>query len=179
MVYRQCGLIIMKIEKVKKEDIKNIATLAFYVWVDTYTPDGMEDEFSNFLWKELSPENFSKRLSVQSREIYKIVMEDHIVGFMEINYESPTEYDMANNCEIEKIYIHKNYQNIGLGSKLMSFTNSLCKEKGIKKYWLSVYEKNENAINFYQKHSFKNIGEMYFEIGSGKHKNYVLSKEVV
>lgn len=169
----------MKIEIVKKEDIKNIATLVFYVWVDTYTSEGMEDELSNYLWKELSPKNFSKRISALQREMYKIVIKDHIVGFMEINYESPTEYDLQNKCEIEKIYIHKKYQNVGLGSKLIRFTNSLCREKGINKYWLSVYEKNVNAINFYQKHAFKNIGEIYFEIGSGKHKNFVLSKEVM
>lgn len=165
----------MKISKVEKLDIKNIASLAVQVWLDTYAVEGIRTSFSNYIWDDLTPSQFEKRLKEQDREIYKAEIENHLVGFIEINYSS-TELDSANSVEIEKLYIQQNFQNQKIGSELIQFAEAIFRKKGITKYWLSVYEKNEKAIQFYQKHDFLENSEIFFELENEKHRNLVLSK---
>ncbi len=52
------------------------------------------------------------------------------------------------------ISVLKDYWNIGIGSRMMEYLISLCKEKNFKKIDLLVYENNEKAIKLYEKFGF-------------------------
>jgi ribosomal-protein-alanine N-acetyltransferase len=55
------------------------------------------------------------------------------------------------------IYVRPQYQNKGIGSKLI--TNGLKWLGGDKKIYVNVVEYNLNAINFYEKHGFVKTGK--------------------
>jgi len=44
--------------------------------------------------------------------------------------------------------------------------------------WLTVYYKNERAINFYVKNRFKEAGNTYFEMGGNRYENKVMVRKI-
>jgi len=56
------------------------------------------------------------------------------------------------------ISVLKDYWNIGVGSQMMEYLISLCKENSFRKIDLLVYENNERAIKLYKKFGFVKEG---------------------
>ena len=166
----------MTIEKAVTKDVPLIAALAVQVWLDNYAPYGIRTLLAEYIWNHLNPEAFQNRLTSPDREIYKVIINNHLVGFAEVNFNKPCECDSSLKTEVEKLYIQENFCGKGIGSKLMNYLSDICKEKNIPAMWLSVYENNERAINFYKKLGMKEIGEIYFELGTEKHRNFVFVK---
>lgn len=57
---------------------------------------------------------------------------------------------------IDQMCIINEYQNKGIGAKLIKFIKKFCLEKNIKRLELSVWVDNYKAINFYKKIGFEN-----------------------
>ena len=56
------------------------------------------------------------------------------------------------------IYIHQDFQNIGLGTKMMKRAIALAKERGFHRLGLTVVADNHRAIKVYEKVGFKKEG---------------------
>lgn len=72
-------------------------------------------------------------------DVYIYSKNNQIVGFLGI----------VNNSYIAGIFIIKEYQNIGIGKKLIDTTKNF-----YDSLELSVYKKNSRAVNFYQRNGF-------------------------
>lgn len=168
----------MEISPAVVSDAGNLATLAIQVWLDTYAVYGIRQAFSNYVWDELSPAKFEKKLKDKSIIILKMVENSHLTGFAEIHFASPCPAAPEITTELEKIYIHQNFTGKKLGVKLLEFIGNEFKKREIQEFWLSVYENNERAIRFYKKNGFEEIGELFFLMEDEKHKNYILKKEL-
>lgn len=168
----------MKIELAKKEDIKNIASLAVQVWLDTYATEGIRDVFSEYVWNELTPESFQKRFDDKNRLFISVKKNNHLIGFVEINTNSTSPVNSELNFEIDKLYIQNNFCGKNIGSEIISFIGNYCSENSIPGMWLTVYENNIRAIKFYFKNDFEEIGEYYFHLENESHRNLVMYKKV-
>lgn len=98
----------------------------------------------NFIPKEYWESNYEyvKKLLPKS-EIYVYIENDKIKGFIGINENY-----------IEGIFVNSNYQNKGIGTALI---NKAKEEK--EELTLNVYEKNREAIKFYEKNGFEIVKE--------------------
>jgi len=105
-------------------------------------------------------------------------MDKMILGFMEIDFDNPSDYDRSVKAQIDKLYIHRNYHRTGIGARFIETIETIFRNRGIDKYWLSVFEENKKAIAFYEKYSFKKVGYKYFEIGNDKYINHVMQKKL-
>ena len=100
------------------------------------------DLFDNKMsYKELK--SFTNQVSFK---IWKIEM-DQIIGYVSF-------FHIKDEVEIIKIGINKSYQRQNYGSLLIEELKKL----RIKKIYLEVSTKNNNAISFYLKHGFQKIG---------------------
>ena len=102
--------------------------------------------------KELN--NFSKQSSFRAWKIET----DRIIGYM-------TFYQVMDEVEIIKIGIIKSYQRSSYGSFLIRELKKL----DVKKIFLEVSSENLNAVNFYVKNGFKEIGlrKRYYKSTNG------------
>ena len=87
-------------------------------------------------------------------EIY-IAKDELLLGFIAF-YSN----DVINKIGyITQLGVMPKAQSIGIGSKLMNISYTICKEKGMKKIKLEVRKMNTRAIRFYQKEGFRFCGE--------------------
>lgn len=169
----------MTISKATQTDTKNLAALAVQVWLNTYAVEGIRQTFSNYIWEELTPTRFADKLKDPTREIYKVEVDMHLIGFAEINYNSVSAIDPGLTVEIDKLYIQERFCGKHIGRQLLDHVVSILKSKAIDHMWLSVYELNERAISFYKKYGFEYAGDIFFELEEDRHRNLVMKKTII
>ena len=87
--------------------------------------------------------NFLNHILPEQFQIDLALMEDKVVGMIAYNER-----------EISQLYIHIDYQGIGIGQTLLNKV----KEQSSGRLTLYTFEVNENAQLFYEKNGFKIIG---------------------
>lgn len=83
---------------------------------------------------------------------------------------SPADY------ELRRIYLLHRFQSLGLGRTLMDKAVTFARELGRTRLLLGVYGKNHDAIRFYEKTGFQQIGERFFTVGSTTHHDAVMAR---
>ncbi|MCJ8008149.1 GNAT family N-acetyltransferase [Lederbergia wuyishanensis] len=105
----------------------------------------------------------SKEQAIGQKEIHSV---DNHIYFLNHILTKDFQIDLAlldgnvvgmiayNKIEISQLYIHINYQGMGIGQSLLD----RAKEQSSGRLTLFTFEVNVNAQRFYQKHGFKIIG---------------------
>jgi len=152
----------IKIRKAIESDAIKIAAMGACVWVDTYATEGVSDKIARFILSEFTEENILKIL--RDKTVFVASSNVNLMGYIVLGPES------NNTIEIETLYILPKYQRAGIGSKLVQMATKL----PVKSIWLSVWELNHTAIDFYSKIGFRETGELYFDLYGDKIRNIVL-----
>lgn len=167
----------LEIRKAELSDINNLAVLKQQVWISTYATEGLLDEFSRYVLSEYSVENV--KMSIQNTDTMTLLASYNncLIGCVEIILLPQRPIEEIEPCiEISTFYILEKFQNKGIGKKLLAECLKEIKRLNFDKIWLSVYYKNEKAIEFYSRQNFSHIGETDFVLGNDKHKNYIMIK---
>jgi ribosomal protein S18 acetylase RimI-like enzyme len=110
------------------------------------------------MWRE------SKEKAIGQKELHSF---DNHVNFLNHILSKQFQIDLAlidqlvvgmiayNNTEISQLYIHNDYQGIGIGQTLLDKAKT--QSNGI--LTLYTFEVNKSAQRFYEKHGFKIIGK--------------------
>ena len=108
-----------------------------------------------------------------------LYLDGALAGYLKLN-EAPAQSELHDSqaLEIERIYVAKEFQREGLGNYLMEQAIQTAVQRGKRYVWLGVWEKNEKALHFYQKHGFYRIGEHAFVMGDDRQTDYLMRKDL-
>ena len=151
----------MEIRKAINSDSLNISSIGMCVWVDTYATTGVFNKISKYIHTELTEDKIQE--IIKNKTVYVCSEEKCIFGYIVLGK------DEGNKIEIETLYVLPKFQRKGIGKLLLEHSLSEAKT-----YWLSAWELNHKAIEFYLKNGFKETGEMYFDLYGDKIRNIVL-----
>jgi len=99
----------------------------------------------------------------ENSEVIVAKYDNTIVGFASI-------WKSIDDAHITNIVTHKQYRNIGIGSKLLEKLINMAKDYKVKSLTLEVNEENIQAQSLYKKYQFKVLG---------KRKNYYKDKAAI
>lgn len=125
-----------------------------------------------------SPEAFAKYLAQPTTRCVLAEAEpgDAPVGYI-VCCEPDLPIDFApTDYELRRIYLLHRFQGLGIGRDLMDAAVAAARELGRKRLLLGVYDKNHDAIHFYEKAGFEQIGERYFTVGNTTHHDAVMAR---
>ena len=101
------------------------------------------------------------------------------VGYAKLKLHSNSEFvESKNVCQLQKIYVLKDFLSMRIGFRLQSLLLKKAKELNYNKVWLSVLHSNERAINFYRKGGFEKIGNHDFQIGKENFEFIAMNKNL-
>lgn len=138
------------IRKMRKEDIKEVQSVAKRSWHDTYEgiiPLEIQEKFLDYAYHE---EMLQKRL--EGSFLLVVVVETTIVGFANF---SPVKKE--GEVELGAIYLLPNFQGKGIGSALLQ--EGIVNIEGKREVYINVEKDNEKGINFYQAKGFETVEE--------------------
>lgn len=158
------------------EDAPNLAALSIQVWLHTYAATGLRTALSEYALAEFTAERFLDLLGAPDRAIIAAEVEQHLVGYAQLNFNAPCGDLPGTSTELVTLYVQEHFAGRGVGSLLLSACREHARQRtGTPGLWLSVYHLNQRALNFYRKHGMTARGSFFFEFGGERHRNYIMT----
>ena len=78
--------------------------------------------------------------------------------------------------ELKRLYILKDHQGGGVGSRLLAQTLEWMEERGHHPLYISVWSENDGAQRLYGRHGFRKIKEYAFMVGAQADREFILER---
>ncbi|WP_368653830.1 GNAT family N-acetyltransferase [Ornithinibacillus sp. 4-3] len=162
------------------EDLHLLKDISYDTFYETFKDQNKPENLQNYLKEAFTIEKLEREFNQPHSQFYFIYLnETELAGYLKVNmYDAQSEEMGDESFEIERIYVKKEYQKHGLGKLLFQKALDIAKENNKQKLWLGVWEKNENAIAFYQKFGFTKVGEHTFHMGDEEQVDFIMSKDI-
>jgi len=153
---------MIRIIKVHSEQqVADVTYLAREIWQEHYLSIVGQEQIDYMLEKFQCERAITKQLA-DGYEYYSVTYDGHSAGYMAvISNVSDT------SLMISKIYVRKSDRSCGLGKQMLVFVEELCRQRRIKKIWLTVNRYNKHSIEWYSQMGFINNGSIVQDIGGG------------
>jgi ribosomal protein S18 acetylase RimI-like enzyme len=164
---------VFQIRTADKTDVHVISTLAHAIWPETYGSIMSDDQLKYMLKQMYSEESLKKQIEEKQHQFLLALMNAETVGFASYSHD-----DKAGLFKIHKLYVHPMLHGHGFGKKLLDRIIKDVKAKGANRLQLNV-NRNNRAINFYEKYGFRKAGEEDIAIGEGYFMNdFVMEMDI-
>lgn len=143
-----------KIRKTEPKDAEQYVRLNIFVWRSAYKDIFPESVFIEREKKiERNIQNFSKHQLENSNGIsYIAEIDGKIVGIMSGLYLSEYAYFKEQGfADLKALYVHPNFQHLGIGKALFDVFVQEIKKKDITKFVIGVLKDNKQARKAYEK----------------------------
>ena len=125
-----------------------MSKLKHTVWNETYRGIYSDEKIDNYDHKKYT-DKFLGIINNPDVDLYVVEDNNKLVGYMD--YGKPFRPYKDYNQEIGLLYLLKDYQRKGIGTKLFNMAYNKIKEKGYKEFFISCNKYNINAQEFYKK----------------------------
>lgn len=83
----------------------------------------------------------------------------------------------ADDGELKRLYLIKDEQSCGWGSRLLETALAWLEREGPRRLWLGVWSENFGAQRFYARYGFHRVGEYLFPVGETNDLEFILRRE--
>ena len=157
----------VKVRLAREEDAPFIALLGRTTFTETFGHFFRDQQdLIDYYNSTFSVQKIEDGMKKQTNVFWIAFVNRLPVGYAKLKLHSSSEFiDSKDVCQLQKIYVLKDFLSMGIGFELQDSLLRKAKELGFTNIWLSVLNSNERAINFYRKTGFENIGNHDFQIG--------------
>lgn len=163
--FRECNM----------EDLNALIEISRVTFVDAFEKANNPEDFKNYLAKAFSIEKIKSELLDRNTHFYFTYLNDSLVGYFKLNEaQAQTESFEDNTLELERIYVLRNFQGKQIGKAMLYKTIAIARLKKASFLWLGVWEKNKEAIKFYERYGFKKFKTHPYLIGKDKQTDWLM-----
>lgn len=167
--FRQCA----------PDDIRTLRNLSCRTYYETFADQNTPSNMKAYLRQAFALDRLRGELSDCCSRFYFLYADGALAGYLKLN-EAPSQTDVNDDrsLELERIYVAKEFQGMGLGGVLMNRALMEARERKKAYLWLGVWEKNDRALRFYEKNGFYPIGRHVFVMGDEAQTDYLMRKDL-
>ncbi|MDT7831362.1 GNAT family N-acetyltransferase [Flavobacteriaceae bacterium S356] len=148
------------LKSITEHDLDDLRTLMDKIYHPAYI-NYWKDKGDWYVSDLYNEENLHQELQENEADYFFILLKDVIIGIMRTVWNLDTNYQPDKNyVKLHRLYIDQEIQNKGIGKKIMSWLIKTATEKGYKKLWLEVMEKQHQAVHFYKKLDFTEVDKV-------------------
>jgi diamine N-acetyltransferase len=164
------------IREATKEDASLIADMSRETFYDTFAAGNTKEDMDKFLSQQFTRESLIAEVGMPGNIFFLAEAEGEIVGYARLRDKDTGP--LKNSMEIARLYAIKKMIGKGIGKALMEGCIKRAKEIGRNFLWLGVWEKNQEAIDFYMKFGFVKFGEADFILGDDLQRDWLMKKQL-
>lgn len=156
-----------------------IADISRQTFYETFAESNTTEDMENFMNEQFSRDKLIKETE-EPGNIFLLAYEDsEAVGYAKMrDGEKRPEFKGLCSIEIARIYALRKSIGKGVGRELMQKCIDIAREMNRDIVWLGVWEKNERAIQFYQKWGFEKFAEHDFVLGNDVQTDWLMYKRL-
>ncbi|MDN4619382.1 GNAT family N-acetyltransferase [Paenibacillus sp. PsM32] len=164
---RQCTL----------EDVQQLQEISYDTFNETFREQNSPEHIDHYLKKAFNRPQLETELNNPYSKFFFAYVNNELAGYLKINTDQAQSEKMSeDSLEIERIYIKQSFQKHGVGKHLFQQALQIAKVLHKQQMWLGVWEKNDNAILFYQKLGFELTGQHSFYMGDEQQTDLIMTK---
>lgn len=142
-----------------------ISALAIQVFLDTYATEGVRPDLANEAFLEYGQGVFAHRLSEAGRVFYLAELRSGLLGFAEVlRNHAASPVPGCSGSELVRLYVQPQAQGAGIGRALLQCAERCAAEAGTAGVWLSAWEHNTRALEFYKRQHYQDVGYAQYVI---------------
>ena len=147
-------------------DVDDLLHLGRKTFHDSFAALNKPENITAYMDKAYTRNQLLSELLNPLSEHYFLCDGEKKIGFLKLN-QGGAQSDLQDpeSLELQRIYIDQEYQGKGLGAMLLNKAKERAIEMEMNTIWLGVWEKNPDAIRFYERHGFEIFGSHQFQMG--------------
>lgn len=166
---------MIAIRTAHKNDYKLLADLGRRAFQEAFGEHNDPADMQTYLDLAFHPDTVANQLNDDNVSYLIALYKDEPVGYAKLKRNSvPPEWANENCIQLERIYALKAFIGKKIGKALMEESIKIAKQQGFNSIWLSVWQENKVAIDFYKKWGFTVIGYKKFVIGKEVNDDFVM-----
>lgn len=165
------------LQSCSREHLQELREISYNTFNETFKDQNAPENMKAYMERAYHPAQLEKELSNPSSKFLFLYFHGDLAGYLKVNIGNAQTEEMGEDAlEIERIYIQKAFHKNGLGKYLFNKAFAIAESLHKKKIWLGVWEKNENAIAFYNKLGFVKTGAHSFYMGEDEQVDFIMTK---
>lgn len=169
----------IRISPVTIQDINVLQDLSIETFSETFGQQNPPEDLELYLEKAFNPQQLTKEIMDSNTNFYFIFQEALLAGYIKLkNASLPGHPFLGEALEVERIYVRKGYQHLGLGKHLLDFASEEAQRTHKEYLWLSVWEHNPTAYEFYKSQGYVECGSRHFHLGTLAQTDLIMKKEI-
>ena len=169
----------IRISPVTIQDINVLQDLSIETFSKTFGQQNPPEDLELYLEKAFNPQQLIKEIMDSNTNFYFIFQEALLAGYIKLkNVSLPEHSFLGEALEVERIYVRKPYQHLGLGKHLLDFASEEAQRTHKEYLWLSVWEHNPTAYGFYKSQGYVECGSRHFHLGTLAQTDLIMKKEI-
>jgi ribosomal protein S18 acetylase RimI-like enzyme len=133
----------------------------------------------DYFVKNFNLEKLEQELSNPDSDFYFAELGREPIGYLKTNSGlAQTESLLEEALEIERIYVLSKHQGQKIGKLLFDMAIQVARKHTLERVWLGVWEKNSQALNFYQRLGFEKFDTHVFMLGVDAQTDWLMKLEL-
>lgn len=167
------------IRKANKEDIPAVLELARATFYDTYAAYNTPENMAKYMSENFTEANMLSEFAEENTAFLLAFYENDLAGYVKLRvHKTPPSLAGRRHLELERIYVHKNFQRQKIGSALLQASFRYAQESSFEVLWLGVWQQNTKAIAFYEALGFRIFDTQIFILGEDHQEDYLMKYEI-
>ncbi|MBN9296635.1 MAG: GNAT family N-acetyltransferase [Filimonas sp.] len=160
------------------DDAELIADISRQTFVEAFADQNTPENMQKFLNEQFTKEAIIEEVGTDGNTFLMAYAENELVGYVRLRDNKPEELGDESAIEIARIYATATAIGKGIGSELMQACVDTARQLRKDIVWLSVWEQNNKAIEFYKKWGFEKFGEQAFVLGDEVQTDWQMKRNV-
>lgn len=162
-----------------KEDAALIADISRITFYDAFAKDNTKEDMDVFMNQQFTKAALMKEVEEEDGLFLLAYAGNEPCGYARMRLNNREHImETENAIEIARIYALSSAIGKGVGSALMQYCIDMAKELNKSIIWLGVWEKNEQAIAFYNRWGFEKFSEHSFLLGADLQTDWLMKRKL-
>ena len=163
-----------------KQDATLIADISQLTFKETFGAANTERDMEIFLKEQFTRGKLMMEVGARNNIFMLAYLGEQVAGYLKLRTGfEPPPLRRQKAMEIARLYAMPDMIGKGVGALLMRQAIDSAKQKGYKRLWLGVWEKNQRAIDFYTRWGFQKFGETDFLLGTDVQLDWLMQKPIL
>ena len=166
------------IRRASPEDARTIADLGARTFTDTFAHLYPPEDLAAFLAEAHSVERARADLANPAKALWLMEKDGEAIGYALAGPAKLPHPEVTDACgELDRIYVLKDHQGGGAGSRLLAEVFAWLEKDGPRDLWIGVWSENLGAQKLYARHGFEKVGTYDFVVGNTRDHEFILRRK--
>ena len=169
----------VSLRKIDLSELHNLQALGIKTFSETFDITNNQSDMSDYFVKSFNLEKLAQELANPESDFYFADLDGESIGYLKINRGlAQTESLLEDALEIERIYVLSKHHGQKVGKLLFDKAIDVALKHNLDSVWLGVWEKNTQALSFYQRLGFEKFDTHVFMLGVDAQTDWLMKLEL-